>query len=242
MTPQVAVVVGLAAVLIGVSKGGLSVGGPVLTILVSLALPAKVAIGVLLPLLIVGDVFAVAAHWGRWDRDLLVQLLPGGLVGVGMASVGLAGMSERSLQLIIAVVTLSFVVLRLVEAWLAQLRLRPGAVPGTMAGVASGVASTVAHVGGPPIAIYLLAIRTPSTVYVATSALFFAVINWLKVPGYLAAGLFDPALLIRTAPAALLIPPSVVIGRWAVHRLSQRSFDRMVLASLLVGAVLLVLE
>jgi hypothetical protein len=110
-----------------------------------------------------------------------------------------------------------------------------------VAGASSGVTSTIAHAGGPPIAIYLLLVRATSRYYVATSALFFAVVNWLKVPGYLGAGVFDAGLIVRLAPTAALIPPGILIGRWAMGRISQQTFDRLILASLTAGAVLLLI-
>jgi uncharacterized membrane protein YfcA len=296
LTPPVVAAVAGAALLIGISKGGLSVGGPMLTILLSLAMPATVAIGVLLPLLILGDSFALWAHWKRWDRALLLRLLPGGVAGVALASLWLRSISERALELVLVVVTVAFVAFRLVEPLLARKPItgadrgaagadqvsadlagggrsstdgaardaaggwarasvdRPGDTVGAgngganrfgygvAAGSASGIASTVAHVGGPPIAIYLLVTRTPIRSYVATSVVYFAVINLLKVPGYVAAGLVDVDLLLRLAPTALLVPPGIALGRWAVERISQRTFDRLVLVSLLAGAALLLVR
>lgn len=248
LTATAYLAVAAAALLIGLTKGGLSVGGPVLTILLSLAMPTRVAIGVLLPLLILGDGFALWAHWRRWDRALLVRLLPGGVVGVALASLWLRSMSERVLQLALVVVTVLFVVHRLAQPLLAArwtvagetLRARSG--PGLAAGTASGITSTVAHVGGPPIAMYLLATGIPARSYVATLAAFFTVVNWVKVPGYLAAGLVHIGLLVRLAPLAPLVPLGIVIGRWVVVRISQAVFDRLVLGSLLAGAALLVVR
>ena len=232
-------VVATAAFAIGVAKGGLSGIGPVLTLFVSLAVPPKVAIGVLLPLLIVGDSFALWAHWRRWDTALVLRLLPGGLAGVAVASVGLRAVSERALELLIVAVTVLFVSYRLVEPRLSSGRIVVRPWHAGVAGVASGVTSTVAHVGGPPIAIYLLLARTPARVYVASSVLFFAAVNWLKVPGYVAAGLFDVGLLVRLSPTALLIPPGILFGRWIIERISQEWFDRLILLSLVGGGVLL---
>jgi uncharacterized membrane protein YfcA len=224
-----------------VSKGGLSGIGPLLTVFLSTAMPATVAIGVLLPLLIVGDVFALWAHWKRWDRALLIRLLPGGVAGVAAASFGLRAISERTLQLALVAVTVVFITYRLIESRLPDIELRPRPWHGVVAGTSSAITSTIAHAGAPPIAIYLLLSRTTRRHYVATSALFFAVVNWLKVPAYIGAGVFDADLVVGLAPAALLIPPGILIGRWAVVRISQQTFDRFILASLATGAVLLLI-
>lgn len=240
VTPVVVAVVSVAALLIGLSKGGLGGGlGPLITLLVALVVPADVAIGLLLPLLMVGDLSALVAHRGRWDLALLARLLPGAVAGVVVASVFLRQVSPGLLRLTLAAVTLATVVYKLVEPRLRRRRLRIRRWHGGAAGFVSGVTSTVAHVGGPPVVVYLVLARTPAVAYVATLAVFFWVVNWIKVPGYLLAGLFDWSVLWRLAPTALLIPVGTALGRWGVHRVEQRTFDRVVLALLVVGALLL---
>jgi uncharacterized protein len=241
VTPAVIAVVALAALLIGVSKGGLGGGlGPLITLLVALVVEPPVAIGLLLPLLMVGDVAALVAHRGRWDRALLGRLLPGAALGVAVASTLLRQVTPDALRVTLAVVVLATVAYKLVEPRLGGRAVEVRPWHGAVAGLVSGVTSTVAHVGGPPVVVYLVLARTPAVPYVATLAAFFWVVNWIKVPGYLLAGLFDWSLLWRLAPTAALIPLGTVLGRWAVVRVDQRTFDRVVLALLVVGAGLLV--
>ena len=241
LTPTVVLVVGIAALLVGLAKGGLSGIGPVLTLVVATAMPTRVAVGVLLPLLMLGDVAGLIVHRGHWHWPILRRLLPGAAVGVLIASVFLGSVSERGLQLALVAFTLSFVVFRLAEP--AIRRRRPIAAPGTAwaaaAGAAAGVTSTVAHVGGPPVAVYLLASRVEPRPFVATNAALFFLINWLKVPGYLSAGVLDIDLISGLAPVAVLILPGIFIGRWFVTVVRPEIFDRFILASLIAGAVLL---
>lgn len=237
VTPAVVAVVATAALLIGVSKGGLGGGlGPLITLLVAVVVPADTAIGLLLPLLMVGDVTALVAHRGRWRRDLLVRLLPGAVVGVAAASVFLREVTADVLRVVLVLVVLATVTYKLVEGRLGDRRIEVRPWHGAAAGLVSGVSSTVAHVGGPPVVVYLVLARTRAVDHVATLAVFFTVVNWIKVPGYLAAGLFDWGLLWRLAPTAALIPLGTAIGRWAVLRVDQRTFDRTILGLLVLGA------
>lgn len=240
MTPAVVASVAAAAFLVGLAKGGLSGLGPLLTLLVATTVPTKVAIGVLLPILMVGDVAALWAHRGRWDRSILGRLLPGAALGVLFASLFLQSVSEQGLRWMLAIFTLVFVGYRLAETRVVRAASSPPG-PGwaAAAGAAAGVTSTVAHVGGPPVAVYLLAARVPPRPYVATSAALFFVINWMKVPGYLSAGLFDTELLRTLAPVVVLIGPGIIAGRWFVTVVRQEVFDRFILASLVAGALLL---
>ena len=253
VTPAVWAAVAAAAFLVGLSKGGLSGLGPLLTLLVAAAVPTRVAIGVLLPLLMVGDVAALWAHRGRWDRPILARLLPGAALGVVFASLFLQSVSERGLQIMLAVFTLAFAAYRLLEpvirrrqqrdrrTGLSDAGGRPGAGWASVAGAASGITSTIAHVGGPPVAVYLLASRVPPRPFVATSAALFFLINWMKVPGYVAADLFDTDLLLTIAPVVLLIGPGIIMGRWFLTVIDQATFDRFILVSLVVGALLLLI-
>lgn len=241
ITPTVLAAVGVAALLIGLAKGGLTGLGPILTLVVATVMPTRVAIGVLLPMLMVGDVASLIAHRGRWEQPMLRRLLPGAAVGVLVASLFLQSVSERGLEIMLAAFTLAFVVYRLAEP--AIRRRRPPSTPGTAwaaaAGAASGVTSTIAHVGGPPIAVYLLASRVEPRPFVATNAALFFCINWMKVPGYLSAGVFDVDLMLGVAPLAVLIVPGIFIGRWFVTVVRAEVFNRFILASLLAGALLL---
>lgn len=242
ITVPLMITIGVAAFLLGLSKAGLGGGlGPLVTVMVSLFVPPARAIGVLLPLLIVGDVFAVWTHRRSWDRGLIARLLPPAVVGVALASFFLGQMSERALRIFLAVLSVAFVVYRLAENRIQSFEFRPGKGWGVAAGFTSGVTSTVAHAGGPPVVVYLLATQTPPITYVATTAVFFAIVNWLKVPGYIAAGLVDISLLTRLAPFALLTFPGALAGRWLVERASKELFDKIVIGLLIVGAVYLLL-
>ena len=243
LTVPLMLTVGAAAFLLGVSKAGLGGGlGPLVTVMVSIFVPPARAIGVLLPLLIVGDVFAVWTHRRSWDRALLVRLLPAAVLGVVVASFFLGQMSERGLQIFLAALSVIFVAYRLAEPRIRSFDFRPGAGWGVAAGFTSGVTSTIAHSGGPPVVVYLLASRTPPITYVATTAVFFGIVNWLKVPGYIAAGLVDVSLLTRLAPFALLTFPGALAGRFLVRRASKVVFDRIVIGLLIMGAMYLLVS
>jgi uncharacterized membrane protein YfcA len=241
-TPSVVAVLGTAAFLIGLSKGGLGGGlGPFITVLVAVVTGPSQAIGVLLPVLMTADVAAVWVHRRDWDRNLVRRLLPGAVIGIAATSLLLGNVDDRVVEWGLIVLSVAFAAYRLIEPRLRRMQLRVGPGLALVAGAASGFTSTIAHSGTPPIAVYLLAARTPPVTYVATTAVFFFVVNWLKVPGYLAAGLLDASVL-RLAPLALLLVPGVLVGRWLVDRVEQQVFERIVIGLLLFGAVYLLVS
>ena len=235
-------VIGVSAFLIGISKGGLGgMMGALITALMALVLPAQIAIGMLLPMLMVGDVFAVAAHWSRWEVRIVRLLVPGALGGTVVATLFITSVSVDTLRTTLGVLIMLFVVYRLLESRILHaIRYTPQGWHGLVAGTVAGVTSTLAHVGGPPITIYLLIQNLRPRVLVATSALFFAILNLIKLPGYLLADLILPEMLGRLLWTIPIILIGIWIGRWAVDRINKRAFDWVLTALLAVSGVMLI--
>jgi len=244
MNNIVYIAVALGAFLTGLSKGGLGgMMGALITVLLAQVMPIEQGIGLLLPILMLGDVFAVAAHWRRWDTGLIWVLIPGALLGVTLGTFVITNVSSLALRRGLGVIVILFVFYRFFErrilGWLQyQARRWHGAVAGAMA----GFTSTLAHAGGPPITIYLLMQDLHPRVFVSTAALFFAVLNWIKVPYYLYAGLFDSELLWRMIWVAPLVPAGVWTGRLLVERVNKRIFERVLLVFLAISAVILLVR
>jgi uncharacterized membrane protein YfcA len=208
-----------------------------------------VALGIVLPLLMVGDMTALWALRGNTERAVLRVVLPGAVVGVTAASLLLNSLPPEAIEWSLAVIVTAFAIHRLTI-----LTGRTGTEPdrlsnalagsrgGAVAGAAAGLTSTLAHAGGPPLAMHLLSRNLQPVRYAATSAALFWAINWMKVPAYAAAGLVDLELLRSLAPTALAIVPGVFVGRWVVERIPRRPFEVFVLVSLLAGVVLLLVR
>jgi uncharacterized membrane protein YfcA len=227
--------------LIGLSKGGL--GGALAglaTPLMALGLPVDKVIGLLLPILMIADLFALAAHWDRWDRKPVLLLLPGAVIGVAIGTFFLASISAETLRRLIGVIILIFVLYKIAEPrWQRSLEYQARHWHGVVAGGAAAVASTLAHTGPPPVAIYLLMQQLAPQTFVATMVLFFALLNWFKVPSYFFAGLFDLDLLGRVVWLLPLLPLSVWFGKYFVVRLNKQVFDRLIIGLLGISAIFL---
>jgi uncharacterized membrane protein YfcA len=85
-------------------------------------------------------------------------------------------------------------------------------------GAAAGFTSQIAHAGGPPFQMHVLPMKLPRDAFIGTSSLFFAIINWLKVPAYWALGTFTPTNLWTAA--ALM--PAAIAATWAGTILVRR--------------------
>ncbi|OYU72412.1 MAG: hypothetical protein CFE32_23820 [Alphaproteobacteria bacterium PA3] len=75
----------------------------------------------------------------------------------------------------------------------------------------------------------------PHTVFIGTSAIFFAVLNWMKVPAYMALGQFTWANMQLTLVFLPVAIASTLAGVWLVKRASAERFNTLI--SLLMVAV-----
>lgn len=217
--------------------------GAVTTAMIALVLPPEKVIGLVLPLLMVGDIFAVAAHWRQWDRGLILQLVPSAILGVTLATYLLYRVSGEGLRLALGLIVLVFVAYKLLEGTLLRaFRHQPRRYHGWLAGITSGITSTLAHGGGPPISIFLIIQALELKRFVATAAFYFFVLNWIKVPSFLVAGLFDWGLIRGALWVVPLVPLGVWTGKWMVGRVARRYFERVILVLLSVSGVLLLLR
>src|SRR5687768_10632371 len=99
-------------ILIGISKAGFGGGvGAVATPLMALTISVSDAAAILLPILIVADLFSLCHYWNIYDRRSLSLLLPGALVGIAVGAFlfGYFIDNERTLKLILGIVSLLFV-------------------------------------------------------------------------------------------------------------------------------------
>ena len=233
----------LGAFVIGLSKAGFATGlGMIVTPLLAAAMPARQAIGVLLPLLLAADGLTLAVYWKRWDFSLVRTLLVGTVLGIAAGTFFVASISDRALSFSIGIIGSILVILLIVRnVWFPGHAYRPPWPVGVAVGVAAGFSSTIAHAAGPIVALYLLAQRPPKEAFVATSGIFFAVNNALKVPPYVLSGLITPATLRADVWYLPGVPLGVGAG-WLIQRLiPQRRFDFVVYALLLVTSLHLII-
>lgn len=232
----------LAVVIVGMAKGGFSGLGILATPLLALAMPASTAAALLLPVLLVQDVVSVWSFRKSWNRWIVAWMLPGAALGILLASLYAAAVDEAQLRLVLGVIALSFGLYRL---WLGRggrlvaASTSPGWV-GTLFGVAMGVTSQIAHAGGPPFQIWVTPRRLPHETFVGTSAVLFAMVNWMKVPSYIALGTLNRQTLL----AALLLMPLAIISTLVAVRLirrldSQRFYTVIYVLMVLLGLKLI---
>jgi uncharacterized membrane protein YfcA len=242
----------LAALLVGISKTGVPGIGILVVPLLSLGFGGRLGAGVILPLLIMGDVFAVAWYRRHCQWAKLVGLLPWVVVGMafGTAALWITGGdkgSKDATDVVIGALVLVMVALHLLRNKLGD-RLTPTSPAGVAGtGTAAGFATTVSNAAGPVMQMYLAAYKMPKERFMGTIAVYFFLINVSKFPIYVALSRIIPQKPIVTTSSLALnaaVFPAVVvgvyIGKWLLPRLSQKAFEMVIVLLSFLGAAWLI--
>lgn len=240
--PLFLVMAALAVILVGLAKGGLSGLGALGTPLLALAVSPIEAAAILLPILVVQDAVSVWAFRRTWDGWVIGWMLPGALLGIAAGWAFAAVLPTPAVMAMLGGITLGFGLWRL---WIERggravaASRSPGWI-GSLFGLGMGFASQIAHAGGPPFQMWVAPRKLPHERFVGTGAILFAIVNWAKVPAYLALGAFTRQSLIASAALLPLAIASTLAGVWVIRRMSPQRFYGIVYALMvLLGAKLL---
>jgi uncharacterized protein len=233
----------LAALLVGLSKGGLPTIGMLAVPVLSLQISPLQAASLLLPIFIMTDAVSVYLYRKQFSAFNLKIFIPWGLVGVLVGWGTAAYLSERFVGLLVGLIGLVFVL----NAWVRKSHLdtRPRVGPkshGAVWGVLTGFTSFVSHAGGPPYQIYVLPQLLDKMVYVGTTTILFAVINLAKVVPYQMLRPYstdDLMTALWLVPAGLL---GTLAGAWLTKRIHGVWFFRLVQLGLFLVSVKLIAD
>lgn len=248
-TPGGLIAGAIAAVIIGISKTSLPGSALAAVPLVALVVDGRLIPGATLPLLIVGDLFALAWYhrFARWDvlRGLAPSL--GVAFAFGITFFVVVGTATRQLERSIGIILVAIVVFQI---WRMFRETSPEVSRAAVAGFGTGGGFTtfVANAAGPLINTYLATLRPQKSELLGTAAWLYFAVNLAKIPFYLALGTWSDGGPFFTGESLLwnlaLIPGillGVVAGRKLYHRIPQRQFLLAVLLLSVAGAVLLII-
>jgi uncharacterized membrane protein YfcA len=215
-----------AVTFLGLSKGGFAGVGLMATPLLALVLPPLQAAAILLPILLLQDVISVYVYRNDWDPWNIEVMLPGAAVGVGLAWLLAAHVSDAHVRLAVGLIALGFVL----NHWLGRPVAASGhqGVPrGMFWGCLSGFTSMLCQAGGPPFQVYVLPQKLEKLTFVGTMAIFFASINVMKVIPYLALNQFSSAGFATSLALMPLAVATNFLGIWLVRITPTRVFYRI---------------
>ena len=230
----------VAVLLTGISKSGFAGGvGVVAVPLISLKASPTFAVAVMLPLLIVMDVFSLKAWWRQRVDRLLWLMFPPAILGVAVGYFTYGWFDEGLLTLLLGIFSVLFGLWGLLK----PLRGRLLATwVGRLCGGIAGFTSFIAHAGGPPLNFYLLQCQLTKQQFLGTAVVFLAITNLVKLVPYTLLGLvtFDNLTI-----ALLLMPVAwlgIRLGLIIQRRMDGELFFRVILCLLILLGIRLIID
>lgn len=217
-----------AVLIYGMGKGGLGgATGAISVPLMALAIDPVQAAVILLPIICVMDIHTIKLFRNTFHKQVLTIIVPASVVGIGFGSLLLGSLDAAYIKLLLGVIAISFCL----HHWLsfkAQQNDNNDRVRGYFWGLVAGFTSTHIHAGGPPISIYLLPKKLDKVILVGTLAMFFAVMNFIKLIPYGMLGQFDATNLWTSLILMPLAPLGVSMGYWLLHHAKQEILYRVI--------------
>ncbi len=222
--------VGFCAFVVGVSKTGIPGLGILHVPLMAMVLPARESTGILLGMLILGDLFAAGYYRNIAQWKHVLRLLPSALVGIVAGWQAMRFVTNEQLQPIIGIIVLAMLGLHYGRTRLwgenAPIPTHP-LFAGTL-GFLAGVTTMMANAAGPVMVVYLLAMRLPKLAFVGTSAWFFFAVNWIKVPFSAHLSLISAESIKLDLLMLPLIAAGSLAGIFVLRRIPQKAFNSII--------------
>ena len=200
----------------------------------------QLSIGALLPILLVGDLFALAyyrrhAHWRR-----LAELSPYVLAGMVPGYFVLQAAEGDSLRILLGAIILALLTLQVLQQYLSwQPRVDRRWLVGAVGSLA-GFGTMVGNAAGPVMSIYLVGQRLEKQELLGTAAWFFFLVNFTKLAPYASLGMITPETLKLDAMLVPVVVAGALTGVAFAKRISQRLFNLLVLVLAAIAAVRLI--
>lgn len=230
----------LAAMMVGMSKGGLSMVAMLAVPVLSLVMPPVQAAGMLLPVYVVSDIGGLIAFRRDFSAAVIRTALPGAMAGIGLGWATAHVVPDRGVTLIVGTIGMVFALNALIRPHAAARRREPSALRGGFWGALAGYTSFVSHSGAPPFQVYVQPLGLPSLIYAGTATWFFAVVNWVKLLPYWALAQLS---LPNLATAATLMPVALVsvwVGLRLVRIMPQKLFYQFITWGLMILSIRLI--
>ena len=230
----------LAALILGLAKAGLKGMGIVVVAILANIYGAKASTGILLPLLIVGDILAVCYYHRYVEWKYLYRFLPAMIVGVLIAVFVGKNLDEKSFKYWMAIIILISVVILIVRDMKKNQTFPKNPFFAGIMGIAAGFTTMIGNLAGAFSNIFFLATQLPKNQLIGTSAWLFFIINLFKVPFHIWSwGTINQTSIVQS----VILAPAVILGFFVGTRLvsyfNETYYRKFLLAATALGAILI---
>ncbi|MBO0321060.1 sulfite exporter TauE/SafE family protein [Muricauda sp. CAU 1633] len=227
-----------ATFLLGISKAGLKGMSIFNVTLMALAFGSKASTGLFVPLLIVGDIFAVIYYNRHTQWKHIIRFLPWMILGILVGV--LVGKDLPEWEFKWGMVTVIFISLGMLYWWD---RRKTEHVPthwlfaGSM-GVMAGICTMIGNLAGAFTNIFFLGMRLPKNEFVGTAAWLFFITNTFKLPFHI---FVWKTVTVESLMINLRLLPAILVGLFLgvviVKKINEKNYKRFILIVTAIGAV-----
>ncbi len=236
-------IVGLASLVIGMSKSGVK-GIFIITVtLMALVFGSKASTGVIVPLLICADILAVIYYKRYVDWKLLLRFLPWMIFGVLIGVLFGKDLPEESFKNVMAGIILFSVGAMIYWEKQKDLVLSNNKLFVSVVGILAGVTTMIGNLAGPFSNIFFLAARIPKNEFIGTAAWLFFIINLFKLPFHI---FVWETITLESLRIDLYLLPAMLLGFWmglkVIVLFKESFFRKFILIGTAIGAILLIFK
>jgi len=230
----------MAVFLLGLSKSGIKGIGILIVVILAFVFGEKASTGILLPMLIIADIFAVTyyhrhAQW-KYIRKLMPWMVIGVLLGVWLGN----DISEEIFKKLMAIIIIGSVVTLFYSENRKSSKIPTSRIFSSSAGLLAGFTTMIGNLAGPIANIYFLAIRLPKNEFIGTAAWLFFIINIFKLPFHF---FVWKTVSVETLVLNSVLVPVLLLGFFIgvslVKLISNLHYRRFILAVTAIGALIL---
>ena len=231
----------LCGLLLGMSKTGLSGAGLMVVPIMAGIFGGRESVGIVLPMLIVADVFAVTYYNRHANWNYVIKLVPWALTGIIAGLIFGNNINDDTFKEAIAILVIVGIVLMVWQ----DLSRKKINIPdklwfAALLGILGGFTSMVGNAAGPIFALYLLSMRLPKNNFIGTGAWFFFILNLMKIPFHIfvwhTVQWDSLALNLISVPAIVL---GAFIGVIAVKWIPEKGYRIFIIVSTIIASLFL---
>ena len=254
------IVLSISAVIIGLSKTGVPGIGILVVPLMAMGFESKSSVGIVLPMLMCGDILASIYYrqWAQWKYVL--GLMPWTVIGIIAGYFMMDKVSGNQLRPAIGLIVIAMLVLNYIvkfykdrqnkkqhldhahnESKAENEKLFDHWMFNAVFGIATGIATMLANAAGPLTLLFFLSCGLLKDEFVGTRAWFCLIMNWLKVPFHLSLGIISTSSLAIDALALPFIIAGSFSGIFILKKLPQTAFRKIAEILALAAAIKLLI-
>jgi uncharacterized membrane protein YfcA len=227
--------------LIGMAKAGIAGTGLMIVPIMAYVFGGKVSTGLVLPMLIIADIFAVRHYNRHAEWKHIIRLMPWAAAGI-LVGVFVGGIvSDLIFKKIMAALIFLGIAIMIWRDVRKTRSLPSGRWLAPATGTAGGFATMMGNAAGPIMSLYLLAMRLPKLNFIGTAAWFFFLVNVFKVPFHV---FVWKTITVESAALDLAMTPAILGGVWLgiriVKVIPENAYRVLVIVTTVASAALLI--